>query len=623
MADSSSRPRLFRFGVFELDCGLAELRKQGRRVALHEQSFVVLVSLLERAGETVTREQLRQRLWPSDTFVDFDKGLNTTISKLRDVLGDDATSPRFIETLPRRGYRFVAGVEEETSTERNTVESKPSWARHYAPWLGVVLAGLLAVSWGLAWKNGVSKTPTNPAPPVASIAVLPFVNVSGDPDETFIVDGITDELINTLARVEGLHVVARTSTFKFKGKNEDIREIGRLLGSGTVLEGTVRRSAKHLRVTTQLINASDGFQVWAATYERGLEDVASLPSEIARAIVTNLQPPTGVNHQRVLTPKYTENTEAYLLYVRGLHVQRNWTQPDLAKSIDYFQRALALDPRFAPALAAMAFSHTMLRSSNFVPASEALPLAKELALKAIELQPDFGPAHSTLAMIRWVFDWDWSGAEREYKRALVLSPGDAAARNGYGVFLLQQRRFEESIVELTRAEKLDPLSASTVFSLGAWYFLRGDNDTALDYLRKAVDLEPGLSIAHLWQVCVYLNMNRRAEAFAALDKGSAANPGVPRLMAARAIALARVGDRPAAESLLQALISSSDRRQPPFEIACVYAALGKHDDAFEWLEKAYGERQSNLVWVRDRECFDSLRSDARYRSLLSRMNLPQ
>jgi TolB-like protein/DNA-binding winged helix-turn-helix (wHTH) protein/Tfp pilus assembly protein PilF len=623
MADSSSQPRLFRFGVFELDCGAGELRKQGRRVALHEQSLVVLVSLLERAGDIVTREQLQQRLWPSDTFVDFDKGLNTTISKLRDVLGDDATSPRFIETLPRRGYRFVAAVEAEISAERNTVESKPSWARHYAAWLGVALASLLAVGWVLAWKNGVSKAPTNPAPPVASIAVLPFVNVSGDPEENFIVDGVTDELINTLARAEGVHVVARTSTFKFKGKNEDIREIGRLLGSRTVLEGTVRRSPKHLRVTTQLINAADGFQVWAATYERGLEDVASIPSEIARAIVTNLHPPIGVNHKRVLTPKYTESTEAYLLYVRGLHVQRNWTQLDLAKSIDYFQRALALDPRFAPALAAMAFSHTMMHSSNSVPASEAFPVAKELALKALELQPDFSSAHSTLALIHLVFDWDWSGAEREYKRALALSPGDAAARKGYGMFLLQQRRFKESIAELTRAEKLDPLSASIVFSLGAWYLLRGDNDTALDYLRKAVDLEPGLSIAHLWQGRAYLNTNRRAAAFAAFEKASAANSGFPLVMAERAVALARVGDRSAAESLLHTLISSSDRPKPSFEIACVYAALGKHDDAFRWLEKAYGERNSNLVWVRYPECFEPLRSDPRYRSLLARMNLPQ
>jgi TolB-like protein/DNA-binding winged helix-turn-helix (wHTH) protein len=647
MTAPHSGSRLFRFSVFEVDFESGELRKQGRRIVLHEQPFQALILLLEHPGEVVTREQLRLRLWPVDTFVEFDKNLNTTISKVREVLGDSAVHPRFIETLPRRGYRFVAPVEEVLATKQPEAEppiarlagdqtgSVPPADQPAAPkggadrrWFGTLRAGyflaaLAAVAilgWAIYLVRPVAPSPRS----LPSLAVLPF-SYAGSPEQEYLADTLPDELIHTLARIDALNVVARTSSFKFKGKNEDVRLVGKALGVGTILEGSVVRTMNgRLRTTIRLVSTTDGFQMWSETYDREFADISSFQQDVAEAVVSALKVKLAAGPVQRFSPRYSDNVEAQTLYLQARHIGERRTREGFTMSIQYFQKCVALDPRFALAYSEMADSYASMGAFYFLRPSEVMPRAKDAVLKALQLQPELGRAHSVLGYIRWAYDRAWDEAEGEFKRAISAGPGEASAHLSYGAFLLQQHRYKESLPELRRAEQLDPLSPLTVDLIGGWFLDQGDFARALEYQQRALELEPGFHMAYGGLAHIYLARSQPEEAIAALQKGISLSDRDPVFVAALASVYAQTGNKPQAEHLLKEVLASP--LPPPVEVADIYANLGDLNRAFNWLDVAYRERQGNLIWIRPvaNEAYGMLRplrSDPRWIDLLKRLNL--
>ena len=565
---------------------------------------------------------------------------------MREVLGDSAVHPRFIETLPRRGYRFLAPVEEVHATKQREPEQpiehlagdptgsvapadEPETAKSGADrrWLGTLRAGyslaaLVAVvilGWAIYRVRTAAPSPGS----LPSIAVLPFSN-AGSPEQEYFADTLTDELIHTLARIDALDVVARTSSFKFKGKNEDVRVVGKALGVGAILEGSVVRTSNgRVRITVRLVSAIDGFQRWSETYDRELTEISSVQQDVAEAVVSTLKVKLAAGRGQRFSTRYTDNIEAQTLYLQACHMQRRRSRDGFTKSIEYFQKCVTLDPRFALAFADMAYSYAALGTFHFLRPTEVMPKAKDAVLRALELQPELSRAHSVLAYIRWAYDWEWQEAEGEYKRAISLGPGEANAHLFYGGYLLQQERYEESILELRRAEQLDPLSPFTVSLIGGWFFeSQGDLARALECERKTLELEPGFHLAYIGLGRIYLARSQPEDAIAALRKGVSASGRDPTFVAELATGYARSGNRQQAEQLLKEVLAS--HFPPAIEVAGIYANLGDTDRAFQWLEVACRERQGNVVWLKHwgrHGALNPIRSDPRWIAFIKRLNL--
>src|SRR5438477_7942726 len=403
MSIADQQKSTFRFGEFELD-NSGELRSGGRKVKLQTQPSQILRILIERPGEIVTREELRQKIWPSDTFVDFDHGINNAIKRLREALGDTAETPHYIETLPRRGYRFLHA-----------------------------LATTIAE---------------------ASIAVLPFLSLSADPENEIFSDGMSEEIISALMQIKNLHVAARTSSFSFKGKHVDLRLIGEQLNVRTVLEGSVRKSGNRLRITAQLVNAADGYHLWSETYDREMKDVFAIQEEIAKAIAQRLQV-TLDSEQRPLFRAGTDNLEAFKLYTQGrsLFFQRG---PHVIRSVERCKQAVTLDPKYALAWSGLADAYNMVGFYGLARPEACLPHAKEAAEQAIALDSLVAEAHTSLAMSHLFHDWDRPSAEREFLHCLKLKPRNSLARSWYGLYYLQwaEGRFEEGLAQATEAVQI-------------------------------------------------------------------------------------------------------------------------------------------------------------------------
>jgi len=449
---------LIRFGVFELDTESAELRKQGVKLKLQEQPFQILRVLLEHPGKLVSRKELQQRIWPSDTFVDFDRGLYNAINKLRECLDDSVESPRFVETLSRRGYRFIAPV-------NRTAIHAPS-----TPGLDVTRD---------------------------SIAVLPFINISADPENEFFADGVTEEIINALAQIPQLHVAARSSAFSFKGKHVDPRTIGEQLKVRTVLEGSVRRAGDFLRITAQLINAADGFHLWSERYERQMKDVFAIQDEIARSIAERLMFTLDRSAQEPLVKAGTNNLEAYQIYVKGrtLAYRRGGAIPPAAQC---FERAVRLDPDYALAWAGLGDAYSALGYFALARSEVCMPKGMEAARRAVTLNPSLAEAHAALAMAALMGNWDKAEAEREFLRALELNPRLIHARDAYALYYLQLAtgRTTEALAQAKLALEFDPLSSYPYSFYGFICGCAGKHAEAVQTTRRAVELDPESYIAH-------------------------------------------------------------------------------------------------------------------------------
>src|SRR5436853_4289819 len=492
-----------RFGIFELDADAGELRKQGTRMKLQEQPLQMLQVLLQRPGEVVTREELQQKIWLSDTFVDFDHGINNAIKRLREALGDTAETPRYVETLPRRGYRFIGKIECD-------------------------------------------------APRMRSLAVLPLENLSHDPQQEYFAEGLTEALITTLAKIGELRVVSRTSAMLYKGVRKPLREIARELEVDAIVEGTVLRAGQRIRITAQLIDATNETHLWAESYERHLRDVLHLQAEVAEAIASQVHVKLTPQERAHLAQTHPVHPEAYEAYLKGRYHWLRRSSEELPKAVQYFERAIELDPTYAAAYAGLADSLSGL-GVYFVAPDQGCGKAKRLALQALEMDPGLAEAHASLAWATMVYDYDFVGAETEYERSIELNPRYATAHQWFGISLALMERHEEAFTELKRAIHLDPLSIIINATLGMAYWCARRYDQQIEQFEKTLELDPDFALGHAVLGYAYMHKAMHEPAIAEVRKGFQLSQGAPPFLAWLGEAYAAGGYSDDAQKILEQL----------------------------------------------------------------------
>jgi TolB-like protein/DNA-binding winged helix-turn-helix (wHTH) protein/Flp pilus assembly protein TadD len=639
--DHQVRGRL-RFGVFELDLRAGELRKHGLRVRLQEQPLQVLAMLLEHPGEVVTREELQKKLWPADTFVDFDHGLNKAISKIREALGDSAESPRFVETVARRGYRFLAEVkiadaapvrspvpatEPNPSAEagaRPDLAGKPAMPKPVLPrvsWKVSVFVLLLMTATLAAWKLHSWK---RPPPVIRSLAVLPLESLSNDASQDYFADGMTEELISDLGQISALRVISRTSVMAYKRARKPLPQIARELNVDAVVEGTVLRSGDQVRITAQLIEASSDKHLWSQSYEGELRDTLALQNQVARAIAEQIRINLNSQEQAALKNMRVVNPQAYESYLKGRYFWNKRTADGLKVALAYFNQAIDEDPKYAEAYSGLADTYALLGDWQYAVMTprEALPKAKAAAIKALELDSALGEAHNSLAFCLDGFDWDFPSAGKEFRRAIELNPGYATAHHWYAWHLSLLGHYHEAIAEMKKAENLDPLSLVINADLAELLVIGHSYDESILQSRKTIEMDPNFGLAHNHLAQAYLQKHLNDEAVAELQKAVQLSGGSPTCIANLARAYVASDNRSDAAKLLSDLKKrSSPVSSHASEIAVIYAALGDTDQAMHWLEKGYEERFNPGVLLRPG--FDPLRSDPRFQDLVRRIGLPR
>ena len=588
-------PNIKRFGTFEVDLRARELRKGGIRIRLQDQPFEILAAMLERPGDIVTREELRQRLWPAGTFVDFDHSLNAAIKRLRAALGDDADNPRFVETLHRRGYRFIAAVETEGPPVRNLHVVRP--------------------------------LPVTPAADMVSVrlVVLPFANLSNDPTQEYFSDGLTEEMITQIGRLcpGRLGVIARTSSMLFKRSAKSASEIGRELSADYLLEGSVRGEGDRIRITAQLIETRTEVHLWAETYDRSLGETLNLQTDVAAHIARSLAMELVPDQVDVLGRATPLRTEAYQAYLKGRYHWNRGSREGVLSAISYYGCALELDPDFAAAHSAMARARIALANQSKEPGRRLLEQAKVSALRSIEIDPGISDAHLALAEIRRTLEWNWRTAEDEYRTAIALSPSCETAHRFYAQFLAAMSRFGEAKAEADRACDVDPFCL-VVTTSAAWVrYAAGEFGTAIDRSRHVLDMDAGFMPARRLLGAALVGAGRPDEAVVELT--AAAGPGGddPISLAWLAHAKALAGERDEARAILAKLDANARTAYVPwYHLAMAYAGLGNRDTAFALLEKACADREPPVINVKVEPRFEPLRRDARYGALLQRLHLP-
>jgi TolB-like protein/DNA-binding winged helix-turn-helix (wHTH) protein/Flp pilus assembly protein TadD len=631
-----------RFGVFELDLRAGELRKRDLRVRLQEQPFQLLAMLLEHPGEVVTREELQKKLWPADTFVDFDHGLNRAISKIREALSDSAESPRFVETVARRGYRFLAEVKVVDTVpvrspehvtqphptaevrDRSDLAGKLAMLKHLLPspaWrISASVLLLLMVSLA-AWKlHSWNRT----SPVIRSLAVLPLESLSSDASQDYFADGMTDELISDLGQISALRVISRTSVMAYKHTRKPLPQIARELNVDAVVEGSVLRSGDQVRITAQLIEAPMDKHVWSQSYQGELRDTLALQNQVAGAIADQIRINLNPREQAALKNVKVVNPQAYESLLKGRYFWNKRTADGLKVALAYFNQAIEEDPKYAQAYSGLADTYALLGDWQYavMTPKEALPKAKAAAIKALELDSALGEAHNSLAFCLDGFDWDFDSAGKEFRRAIELNPGYATAHHWYAWHLSLLGRYDEAIAEMRKAESLDPLSLIINADLAELLVLAHSYDESIRQSRKTIEMDPNFALAHNQLAQAYLQKHMNDEAVAELQKAVQLSGGSPTVMANLARAYAASGKRSGAIKLLSDLKKRSNSiYSHGSEIAVIYASLGDSDQAMSWLEKSYEERFNPGVLLRPG--FDPLRSDPRFQDLVRRIGLPR
>ena len=635
MSQLTSSQRTIRFGDFAVNLRSGELCKHGTRIKLQVQPFQVLQVLLETPGELVQREELQKRIWPADISVDFDHGLNNAVKKLREALGDDAEQPRFIETLSKRGYRFIGTVQNDAPAPsppdaavvgprtETTVRELNRKAFHWVPALGLVAAAVLALGGYYSWMQ--LRSPAEPPGGKITIAVLPFENLTGDPSKEYFSDGFTEEMITVLAGLqpEQLGVIARTSAMKYKHTDKAVDQIGRELGVQYVLEGSVRRDAGRTRISAQLIQVKDQTHVWADSYQRDVRDILGIQNEVAHAIAGHIRLRLTPPEQARLAAARPVMPEAHDAYLLGRFHWYNRTREGLTTALNYFQKAVSLDPSDPLGYVGIADSYIALAVFEYVPPSEAFPRAKEAALKALALDDTLPDAHGTLAQI-YQAERDWEGTERECKRALALNPNYAGGHYRYSLFLSRAMRHEEALAEAKRALELDPLSPSMRTTVGQALLYSRRYDQAEQELLKALELDPNFFSALLDLSDAYNAMGRFQESLAQLQKAARLSPGDLTVQGELGYVYARMGRTADAEKIRKELVAESQRRYVSgCYVAMLYIGLGRKDEAIGWLERAYEQKDYQLSWMSVSPVYDPIRSDPRFAALMRRADPPQ
>jgi len=609
-----------RFGPFQLDLRAAELHHNGSRTKLPDQPFQILTALLEHPGEVVTREELRQRLWGSDTFVDFEQGLNTAVKRLRELLGDSAEKPRFIETVPRHGYRLMVPVEGSDPTSSAVADAS---ARRRKIWLTVSASLLVAVALGVIWRQRVLER-FRPVK-IESLAVLPLENLSGNPDEEYFADGMTEALITELGKVSALRVISRQSVMQYKGANKPVPQIARELHVDAVVEGSVLRLGDNVRITAQLVQASPERHLWSDSYERNFRDVIPLQREVTQAIVREIRVALTPQEQQSLANVRPVSPEAYEAYLKGRYHYDKWSTEDTQKARDWFRRAIDKDPHFAPGYARLAWTYTHTPGEWGGSVRESYETARRLTQEALVIDGTLAEAHMVLADIMREYDWDWAGAEEEYRRAISLNPGDARAHAQYSELLSCLARHEEAIKEAKLALQLDPVSPFTNGQVGYVLYWARRYDEAIEQLQKTLDLDPNYSRAYFALGRAYLEKGMPRKALEALKKGEglvSARSGPSDFLG---YAYGTLGERSEALKIADQLKILRDQGNPDatWGLARVYTGLGDKDRALEFLQNAYDEHYPSLEVIKVDPQFDRLHSDPRFQDLVRRMNFPQ
>jgi TolB-like protein/DNA-binding winged helix-turn-helix (wHTH) protein/Flp pilus assembly protein TadD len=647
-----------RFGTYEVSLQSGEVRKAGVKIRVQQQPLKLLEVLLERPGEVVTREELRSRVWPNESFGDFDQAVNIAIAKLRSALGDSADNPRYIETLPKRGYRFIADVsfvdaegrtrKPESASADSAVTQPgrqfqvnglaippvtepgpqlPSPELTVAPKPRFWATGRLIMALSLVSLAILSilffRSRRQPPTAIRSLAVLPLENLSGDASQNYFSDGMTDELITDLAQISALRVISRTSVMVYKGARKPLPQIARELHVDAVVEGTVLRAGDQVRITAQLIDAFTDKHLWSQSYQGELRDTLALQDRVARAIADQIQINLTPREQAALKSGRVVNPEAYESYLKGRYFWNKRTADGLRVALAYFNQAIEEDPKYAQAYSGLTDTYALLGDWQYAVMTprEAYPKAKAAALRAVELDSALGEAHNSLAFVLDGFDWDLDAGGKEFRRAIELNPGYATAHHWYAWHLALLGRFDEAIAEMRKAKGLDPLSLIINADLAELLILAHSYDESMRQSRKTIEMDPNFAMAHNQLGQAYLQQHMYEQAVVELQRAVQLSAGSPTVIANLARACALSGRRGDALKLLNGLKTSST---PGFshasEIAAIYVSLGDKDEAMNWLEKGYAERFNPGVLIRPG--FDPLRSNPRFRDLAHRIGLP-
>jgi len=630
-------------GSFELRLKARELYRDGVRLKLRPQPFRVLQILVENAGEVVSREEFQEQLWPSDTFVDFEHGLNSSVKDLRAVLGDSVHEPRYIETIPKIGYRFIAAVERAASEDAGLHPIHPETApaegiespAHTSSidasltsrrWIAALALSATAILLFAAYWWRHSPRSVASAPAHIMMAVLPFENLSGDPNQEFVSDGLTDEIISRLGQADPakVGVIARTSVMRYKHSDQQVQAVGQKLGAQYVLKGTLRRDADNVRITADLIRVSDRIPVWSHEYQRGANSLNEVQQEIAvetaDAIFLVLGEQKHAEPLRAGLSTSSSQSDAYLHYLKGRYFWNRRTEQGFESAIREFQSAIDKQPAYAQAYTGLADSYLLSASYGWVSPKVFMPKARAAALRAIELNEGLAEAHTSLAAIAQNYDWDWATAEKEYRRAIELNPNYATAHHWYAECLALQGRFDESFAEIGKARELDPLSLIIAADYGAFLYFSRQYGPAIQQFHTVLEMDPDFPRAQMITYA-YVEEGRFPEALQIVDRwksGRGAGWGWPM----SAYVYGRWGKQHEAEQAFQETLKLSRRaRLEPSNYMLLNIGLGKKKEALDWLEKAYDERTSNMNAIKVDPVYDPLRNEPRFHAVMKQIHL--
>jgi TolB-like protein/DNA-binding winged helix-turn-helix (wHTH) protein/Flp pilus assembly protein TadD len=663
---------VYEFGEFRLDSVNKALLRNGLPVSLTPKVFDTLKLLVVNAGQLVEKDQFLQQLWPG-TFIE-ESAIAENISRLRRALGD-TEGQRFIVTVPKRGYRFVASVKTLfTSDERESLSSVPAKASTVAtnanftalaaptsrpettPALAVppastprsgtaptppatalewrrwslVLVGMALLALGGAYFDSYRRSPlfsSSPAVPIRSLAVLPLENLSRDPEQEYFADGMTDELITQLSQIRALRVISRTSIMRYKGTRKPLGEIARELDVDAVVEGTVLRSAERVRVTAQVVGAGPERHIWAESYDRPLGDAVILQGELARQMAQAIRIKLTPQELTRLVNIQSVDPEAHEAFLKGRYFWSKRTEATTRKAIEYFQLATEKNPNYALAYTGLADSYISLALpealQEALPPNEAFPKARAAVDRALEIDPTLAEAHASLAHIKFQYERDWSGAEKEFQLAITLNPNYANAHHWYALTLMWRGGLDEALTQIKQARELDPLSLVINANLG--FILAGAQqyNKAIEQCRKTLEMDPNFALAHYRLGQIYILNGMNTEAIPELESALALSGGSPRATAELGLAYARTGRRSHAVKLLNDLkAQAKERYVSPFDFAVIYGGLGEKNQTLEWLEKADEERSTSLNLLKMSPAFSSLQSEPRFVRLVGRISLP-
>jgi len=592
---SESARRVYYFGPFRLNETERLLLRQGEIVLLTPKVFDILLLLVQNSGSLVSKEMFLDKIWP-DAFVE-EANLTVNVASLRKALREDPTEHQYIETVPKRGYRFVAAVKIGTES----IRPNPMWDRR-------------AVSTAQKQRSEDNPEAFN------SIAVLPFENVSADPNAEYLSDGLAESIISRLAQLTGLRVMARDSVFRYKGKGLDALVIGQELGVRSILSGRILQLEDRIVVRTELVDAVNGWQIWGEQYHRTLSDILAVQEEISGAISARLKVQLTREEKDRLGKRYTENAEAYRFYLKGRYHWNKFHPSSLRRATEYFEQAIQIDPTYALAYAGLADSYYRL-SNVYAHTRDAMPKAKTAAIKALEIDETLSEGHAALGLIRMFYDWDWLGANEEFARAIEINPNNATAHQRFGLYFNLFGRFEEAMREQEMAFAIDPLSEQVYWSFALSFFLGRKNEQAIGEIQKALDLDGNYQPALYLLGRVYVELGQLAEAIAVFKKLLGLNDA-PMFLAALGHAYARAGKHRDTRNVLNELREQSEQRYvSAYGTALIHLALGDKNMAFSYLEQAYENRCEMMSWLKVDPALDSIRTDLRFINLLRRLGL--